>query len=148
MAEEKPKEAKPNPSLFPLFPSISEQQKPFSINNQNAPQWLCNSSFTTDLSVVNDAVSAAASAYKDESDDNVEKDDQTRPSPSPTYDLLEEESDEERQRNKKDKNKKRRRKKSKERGDRFDSFVSAKSKDYYFDSHGDRDNLVYGRLYR
>ncbi|KAJ0106041.1 hypothetical protein Patl1_19470 [Pistacia atlantica] len=47
------------------------------------------------------------------------------------------------------KERKKKRKRSKERGGGdFDSYVSTKSKDYYFDSHGDRDNLVYGRIYR
>lgn len=142
MEEEKLDEAKPSPSLFPLFPSVSEQ-RPISFNNPNVPQWLCNSSFTTDLSVVNDDVSAAAAAYKvDYGDDDEENGDQLQQSPSPSYELVQEEL----QRTKKDKKKKRKR--SKEKEDKFHSFVSAKSKDYYFDSHGDRDNLVYGRLYR
>lgn len=150
----------PRPSPFPLFPTTSSTtyssvSHPFN-NTQNddvAPQWLCNASFNTDLSVINDAVRISESAYDDENDDRDE--DVLRPpqSQSPSYELLEEEeteSDRESSRKKKKrKERKKKRKRSKEKGGGdFDSYVSAKSKDYYFDSHGDRDNLVYGRIYR
>lgn len=143
-AEEQEEEEKPRPSLFPLFPAANtsiSQPTPPPLSNQ----WLCNNSFTTDISVINDAVLATSAAYEDSYRDEEEKEDQPQLSPSPRYELLEEESDEEKGSKRKEKKK---RKRSKERGEKCDAFVSTKSKDYYFDSHGDRDNLVYGRIYR
>ncbi|KAK4844836.1 hypothetical protein QYF36_024957 [Acer negundo] len=140
-------------SHFPLFPTHINNNTCSSNNSQNdASQWLCNSSFQlTDLSVINDAVVTSLP--------NEEEDDQpSYPSRSASYELLEEESksesDGEREKtnnnnnNKKEKKRKRKRKRPREKGDVYDSFTSAKSKEYFFDSHGDRDNLVYGKLYR
>ncbi|KAH7550660.1 hypothetical protein JRO89_XS13G0240400 [Xanthoceras sorbifolium] len=159
-AEEEKEKSKA--SLFPLFPTLNNNT---SDNSQNAAsQWLSNSSFQlTDLSVINDAVSSLPDQNHSDEEDREENNDEpsypSRVNPSGSYELLEQESESEsggerektnkkkkKRSNKKEKNKKRKR--SRERGDVYDSFTSAKSKDYFFDSHGDRDNLVYGKLYR
>ncbi|KAK3225422.1 hypothetical protein Dsin_005284 [Dipteronia sinensis] len=135
-------------SHLPLFPThMNNNNTRSSDNSQNAAsQWLCNSSFQlTDLSVINDTV---VSSLPDEDDDQP-----SYPSRPASYELLEEESksesDGEREKtNKKKKKKEKKRKRSREKGEVYDSFPSAKSKEYFFDSHGDRDNLVYGKLYR
>ncbi|KAK2655649.1 hypothetical protein Ddye_008701 [Dipteronia dyeriana] len=134
-------------SRFPLFPThINNNNTCSSDNSQNAAsQWLCNSSFQlTDLSVINDAVVSSLP---------VEEDDQPLyPSRSASYELLEDESksdsDGEREKTNKKKKKEKKRKRSRGIGDVYDSRTSTKSKEYFFDSHGDRDNLVYGKLYR
>ncbi|KAG2385066.1 uncharacterized protein HKW66_Vig0121580 [Vigna angularis] len=152
------------PSLFPLFAASSSLQATTTSSN---PQWLSNSSFTTNISVINDAVASQLNReatlsppQNDEDDENLAE---AHPLPS-RYEILESsESDgggRDRERRKKKKKKKRRRDSSAERGG-FDGFGSRKSrvrvwadsesnvtKDYYFDSHGDRDNLAFGCIYR
>lgn len=99
-------------------------------------------------------------------DDNDEDENraQANPVPSSRYEILESsESDgggRDRERKKRKKRKKRKRDSSAERGG-FNAFGSRKSrvrawvdseakvaKDYYIDSHGDRDNLAFGCIYR
>ncbi|XP_014514785.1 protein NRDE2 homolog isoform X2 [Vigna radiata var. radiata] len=153
------------PSLFPLFPASSSLQT--TTTTSSNPQWLCNSSFTTDISVINDAVASQINREATLSPPQNDEDDENRaevhPLPS-RYEILESsESDgggRDRERRKKKKKKKRRRDSSAERGG-LDAFGSRKSrvrvwadsesnvtKDYYFDSHGDRDNLAFGCIYR
>ncbi|KAK7314710.1 hypothetical protein VNO77_33237 [Canavalia gladiata] len=156
-------------SLFPAFPVTDSS--PLQTTPASAPQWLSNSSFTTNISVINDAVSSQLNREttqwpppnhdEDEEEENLA---QGKPLPS-SYEILESsQSDGEgRKREKKDKRKKKKKRKrdrSPERGG-FDGFGSRKSrvrawadseanvtKDYYFDSHGDRDNLAFGCIYR
>lgn len=161
----------PKSSLFPIFPvtdSTSLQTTTASVSH-----WLCNSSFTTDVKIINDAV---ASQFNNEietfnfppehADDSDENQAQRKPSP-PSYAILESsESDGDRmergktKKSKRNKKKKRKRDRSSERSG-FDGYGSRKSrvrawadsdantaKDYYFDSHGDRDNLAFGCIYR
>ncbi|XP_019430339.1 PREDICTED: protein NRDE2 homolog isoform X1 [Lupinus angustifolius] len=151
-------ESKPS-SLFPLF-SISNS---LSLQTTNSvPQWLCNSSFTSDVSIINDAVVSQlhheTTEYpsQDDDEDNNEK----QPFHS-SYEILKSsESDgERRERGKKDK--KRKKKKRKHERSELDGYGSRKSrvrawadsetntsKDYYIDSHGDPDNLAFGSMYR
>ncbi|WJX71933.1 hypothetical protein P8452_55870 [Trifolium repens] len=153
-------------SLFPVFPVTNSS---LQITNSSVPQWLSNSSFTTDISVINDDVAsllnretAQSPSQEDDSEENRSKE----KSLPPTYAILESsESDgegigrEEKKRSKR-KKKKRKRDRSAERSG-FDGYGSRKSrvrawadsdantaKDYYFDSHGDRDNLAFGCIYR
>ncbi|XP_057446756.1 uncharacterized protein LOC130738675 isoform X2 [Lotus japonicus] len=158
------------PSLFPVFPPTNSSSLQ-TTTSTSASQWLANSSFTADISAINDAVASQLSheiiQSPQQSDDNDDYDDnraQAKPASS-SYAILESsESDGDgRQRQKKEKRKKKKKRKrdrSVERGG-FDGFGSRKSrvrawadseantvKDYYIDSHGDRDNLAFGCIYR
>ncbi|XP_061356034.1 uncharacterized protein LOC133300491 isoform X2 [Gastrolobium bilobum] len=151
------------PSLFPLFPlSDSSLQTTTSV-----PQWLNNSSFTTDISVINDFVASQLNRETTQSppqDDEDDENDENRAKEKPistSYEILESsESEKEETKKKRKKKKKRKRDRSGERGG-FDGYGSRKSrvrawadseantaKDYYIDSHGDRDNLAFGCIYR
>lgn len=153
-------------SLFPL--ASSSQHASTSL-----PQWLSNSSFTTDISVINDAVASQLNhettlSPREEHDleDEGPLDNQAQPKPFSSYEILESsESDREEERgrerkSRKKKKKKRKRDGSSEKGGVHD-YGSRKSrvrtwadsetkttKDYYFDSRGDRDNLAFGCIYR
>jgi flagellar biosynthesis GTPase FlhF len=183
-----------SPSLFPLFAaaaassSITQQQTNTPINDTvpppPPPAWLYNTSFTTDLSIVNDAVSSLHPSQHSDSDleeQEEDKDDRvSNQGKDRSYQLLQEPEEEktreakysrsdsdysdsgrERKKTKKRRHsKKKKRDRSRDEEDARD-FGSRKSnvrvwagsdtkttKDYYFDTHGDRDNLVYGTLYR
>ena len=150
------------PTLFPLATGPSS-----TLASTSVPQWLSNSSFTADISLINDAV---ASQLRDETalsppQDHDEEEDEKRAQDKPlhsSYEILESSESEGREREKKKKKKKKKRKgdRSRERGG-LDGYGSRKSrvrawadsesstaKDYYFDSHGDRDNLAFGCIYR
>ena len=148
----------PNASVFPLFPLTDSSLQ----TKSSVPQWLCNSSFTADISLINDAV---ASQINEESHPEEELDEEevrihTRVE-SKSYEILESsESDRETGKNKRKKKKKRKRDGSREKAG-LDDYESRKSrvrawadsdsnisKDYYFDSHGDHDNLAFGCIYR
>ena len=182
-----------SPSLFPLFAaaassSITQQQTNTPINDTvpppPPPAWLYNTSFTTDLSIVNDAVSSLHPPHHSDSDleeQEEDKDDRvSNQGKDRSYELLQEPEEEKKSEAKysrsdsdysgsgreRKKTKKRRHSKKKKRDRSRDEddardFGSRKSnvrvwvgsdtkttKDYYFDTHGDRDNLVYGTLYR
>ncbi|XP_038687857.1 nuclear exosome regulator NRDE2 isoform X2 [Tripterygium wilfordii] len=164
---EEPKAA----SLFPLFGVSAANLNQTSVTAAPA-QWLSNTSFTTDLSVVNDAVSALydRKEHQESSDEEPEPPSaQHKPLSSTSYELIGEEeegrrvssSDSDGRRRKEHKRHKKR-KRSKERGkDTIDGLGSRKSnvrawadsdtkpaKDFYFDTRGDPDNLVFGGLYR
>ncbi|XP_058722605.1 uncharacterized protein LOC131594475 isoform X2 [Vicia villosa] len=154
-------------SKFSLFPVTNSS---LQITTSSVPQWLSNSSFTTDLSIINNDVASllnretvqSPSHDDDESDENQPQE----KSLPPTYAILESsESDgdgmgrKEKKRSKR-KKKKRKRDRSDERSG-FHGYGSRKSrvrawadsetntaKDYYFDSNGDRDNLAFGSMYR
>lgn len=158
-------------SLFPLLPILSTSISSSSYSSTTPPHWLCNSSFTTDLSIINAAVSSHFQPHSqsDEDDGNDDEDHGVQAEPPPrSYEPVESpesDGDSERKRKKKKKRKRRRREResSDERG--FDddygglrgsSNVRAwggdsrtkHSKDYFFDSRGDLDNLAFGCLYR
>ncbi|XVE57225.1 hypothetical protein DITRI_Ditri04bG0074100 [Diplodiscus trichospermus] len=153
----------PKPSLFPLFPAAAATDT----TSNSMHQWLCNPSFTGDLSLVNDAVSSLSrslnaveeDAEEEEEEEEEEVKQQLQERNVDSYKLLEEEEDsdsdsdaekyDERKKNKKWKKSERKNKKrmvSKEIGDSKSKSIHAK--DYYFDSHPDPDNLAYGSLYR
>nr|KJB30256.1 hypothetical protein B456_005G134900 [Gossypium raimondii] len=150
-----------NPSLFPLFPAAASTVT----STSSIPQWLSNPSFTTDLSLINDAVSSLPRSLDDvqeedaqEEEENEAKQQEQEKLPH-SYELLEEEEEEqeeeedsdgdkygERKRKKRSKRRNKKKKISKEIGD--SKSKSIHSNDYYFDSHPDHDNLAYGSLYR
>ncbi|XP_022137173.1 protein NRDE2 homolog isoform X3 [Momordica charantia] len=175
-AEEESPAQDPNPkiSLFPL--SLAPQNPQGTLPNSSVPQWLCNSSFTTDLSVIDDAISSQNIVYSALSDDANREDaveDEGGSSAEPgaqkssrSYELLEssasdDDSEHEKRKERRKKKKKRRRRNEYEESGGFGEYGSRKSdvrawaddssrpsKDYYFDSQGDRDNLAFGSLYR
>ncbi|OMO86645.1 Tetratricopeptide-like helical [Corchorus capsularis] len=147
----------PKPSLFPLF-SVAGDGAATSASTAPAttsvPQWLCNPSFTSDLSLINDAVSSLPRALNVEEEEDEQKEAKQQ---QQSYELIEEEEEEDEEdsysdgeRNERKKKKKKsykknkKRKMSKEMGDS----KSIHAKDYFFDSHPDPDNLAYGSLYR
>ncbi|MED6172880.1 hypothetical protein PIB30_054061, partial [Stylosanthes scabra] len=159
------------PSIFPLFPSTASSSSVLA--TATVPQWLSNSSFTADVSLINKAVAsqihsetALSPRQRHRSDDDEEdEDDGGNRAPEKPYEILEssesEGRDKKEKRSKKKRKKKRKRDRSPERGG-LDGYSSRKSgvrawadsesstaaKDYYFDSHGDRDNLAFGSIYR
>lgn len=134
-------------------------------------QWLQNSSFNTDLSIINDAVTKYDLAWEPEEEEgkSAEVDDKKRPSqyemvPSSPSEVSASSDGDGR---KKSKKKKRRRKEelskprtsysyaptlsssSRKAGvQRWASSSTADEKEYFFDSRGDRDNLAFGSIYR
>ena len=162
----------PKSSLFPLFPAAgtgavtatATATTAATVTSTSMPQWLCNPSFTSDLSLINDAVSSLPRSLnvieEDEEEEEAKKQQQEKNHHS--YELLEEEEEEEEKeedsdgenyderkmnkKKKKCKKKNKKRKISKEIGDSKSKSIHAK--DYYFDSHPDPDNLTYGSLYR
>ncbi|GLU18411.1 hypothetical protein SLE2022_347150 [Rubroshorea leprosula] len=144
-------EQKPKASLFPLFPASATTNTTTSTSTSVVPQWLSNTSFTANPSVINNAVSSAISEEGDEEQEEPPREEQPQ-SQHHSYELLEdedEESDGEKYEKRKRRKKKRKRSRESERGvSEFGSRKSVPAKDYYFDSHPDPDNLAYGSLYR
>lgn len=153
-------------SLFPLFPTPDAASASASTTVSSAPQWLSNSSFTADLSLINESVSAQ---YKIQplDDDDEEEDDEADDGGGRSeskYELVE--SDGESDDGERSRKRKKRRKKGRKEDEMSNSFAvrkpsgqswlksgsvakgSGSVKDYVFDSHGDRDNLAFGSLYR
>lgn len=168
-------------SLFPAFvhhPPL--QVLPIDSNNTAAAagKWLNNSSFTTDISVINDAVSKYSLPYEEEREEEEEEegdkveDIRTSKRP-PQYEMVPSSpsgasaSSGEEHSSKRKKKKKRRRKEefrgsrplyeyaaslsssSRKQGvQKWASSSTSNEKEYYFDSRGDRDNLAFGCIYR
>ncbi|GMH12003.1 hypothetical protein Nepgr_013844 [Nepenthes gracilis] len=159
-------------SIFPISnaPSTSSASTPGAVSG-----WLHNPSFTVDLSVVQDAVSRFGPKIVEEDygDDDGEQKEDLKPSTSEeflgTSETNREErdiyypEDAERQRGKRKSGKKKKKRKINADYDATPlGFASRKSslrawagssetkpsKDYYFDSRGDPDNLAFGSLYR
>ncbi|KAI3454346.1 hypothetical protein Pfo_011009 [Paulownia fortunei] len=171
--EEQPTETT---SLFPAFVHHPPPQVlPSDPNNSAAAgQWLLNTSFTTDLSVISEAVSKYDLPYDEEQNDEEEEDKveelNTKKRP-PQYEMVPSSPSDasvssDGEHRKKRKKKKKRRKES--RGSRpsynyaatlssnsrksgvqkWVSSSTSNEKEYYFDSRGDRDNLAFGCIYR
>ncbi|XP_004515233.1 uncharacterized protein [Cicer arietinum] len=151
-------------SLFPIFPVTNSS---LQTTISSVPQWLSNSSFTTNISTINDDIASQLNRETVQSPSQDEDDsDENRPqekSLPPSYPILESsESDGNlRERDEKKKSKRKKKKRKRDRSDEKGGFGSRKSrvrtwvnseantaKDYYFDSHGDRDNLAFGCIYR
>ncbi|KAL3824933.1 hypothetical protein ACJIZ3_020962 [Penstemon smallii] len=158
-------------SLFAAF--VPPEIVPSNPNNNasSSAQWLYNPSFTTNLSVINDAVTKYDLHEQEEEDKAEEIHSNNRPPPQ--YDILPSDggssSDEENIRKRRKKKKKRRNREesgsahqsysygatlsSSSRKPGVEKWISSsssttKEKDYYFDSRGDRDNLAFGCIYR
>lgn len=158
-------------SLFAAFGGESALPAAADSGGNANAQWLQNSSFNIDLSVINDAVTKYKLTYDEEPEEEEDKADEidARKRP-PQYDMVPSEassSDEERR--KKTRNKKKR-SKAESSGSRAPFNYAAtlsstsrkpgvqkwassptaneKEKEYYFDSRGDRDNLAFGSIYR
>ncbi|KAF6168628.1 hypothetical protein GIB67_005240 [Kingdonia uniflora] len=164
---EEEEEREPKPSLFPLSSSNNNNNNNNNPSSSSNPNWLSNSSFTTDLSVIHNKTPTTTNPFEDES---LDVEDVDVPPPQPSYAPLSSSSEESLE----EKTRKRRRKKksssssSRKRGREelslgSENFFNAErkssvrawagaetkqAKDYYFDSNGDRDNLVFGSLYR
>ncbi|URE46950.1 hypothetical protein MUK42_32857 [Musa troglodytarum] len=168
--EERPESSALKPSLFPLFPLSSNPSLPDS-SPSSAPQWLSNASFAFDVSSLpgrgSDRPSweERASTDSDGEASGAAADGDPAPArpPQRSYDLVpsspsESSSKDERRSKGKERRRRKRRKREKERSDDGASRKSEvrawagsdaqPSKDYYFDAHGDRDNLAFGCLYR
>lgn len=148
----------------PALPSASD-----SSGNATA-QWLQNSSFNTDLSVINDAVTKYNLTYDEEPEEEEDKEEDINARKRlPQYEMVPSEasasSDEERRRKSKKKKKRRKEESSGSRTsfsyaatlsstsrkpgvEKWASSPTANEKEYYFDSRGDRDNLAFGSIYR
>ncbi|CAI0400206.1 unnamed protein product [Linum tenue] len=154
------------PSLFPLFAASDTAPLHASTSAALPPsQWLQNASFTADIGAINDAVTSLRRDPNSEddsaSDSERRRQDSSKPSAA-RYELLEEDESDDGGRERKKRNRKKTKGSKRKRSEnRYGDHASRKSnvrgwadsdakqaKDYYFDSHGDRDNLAYGSLYR
>jgi len=160
-----PQTSTPPLSLFPVSDATSIVGA-----GGGASNWLRNSSFTVDLAVVDVANSSCHNLNtinEDDEDNEDRREEEERKKTSSSYELLESSGSDRDERGFSDRKKKKRKKKRKrERRDEdgdpsFHAFGSRKSgvrvwdnsqtkpsKDYYFDSRGDPDNLAFGSLYR
>ncbi|XP_057545357.1 uncharacterized protein LOC130824389 isoform X2 [Amaranthus tricolor] len=156
-------------SLFPITPSTEPKALfPIStttITSTTTSQWLCSSSFTADLSVINQAVSSLHSFnfIPHDDDDDIQVQESKKPS-STSYEFLESsESDKDYSDKKKKSRSKSKKKRKRDKDFESEAFAygarksvvrawagseTKPSKDYYFDSRGDLDNLAFGCLYR
>ncbi|KAH9616378.1 hypothetical protein KSS87_013393 [Heliosperma pusillum] len=150
----------PPSSLFPISTTTTTTTTPpplFPISataiSSTTPQWLHNTSFTTDLSTISSAPSA--------NDIDSEPEPIPKPKQKQSYELLESSDEERSDKRRKRKMKKKKRKRDNDDVSRFsygsrksgvrawdDSQIKPSTKDYYFDSKGDPDNLAFGCLYR
>ncbi|KAL6559327.1 hypothetical protein OROGR_004444 [Orobanche gracilis] len=166
-------------SLFPAYVHLQPPQALPSDTNtaSDTPQWLQSTSFTTDLSVVNDAVSKYNIPNFEEQEvteeDTVEEINTSIRRPH--YDMVPSSPSDANASSSGEENRKKRKKKKRRRmGEASGSYASYNSyaatissssrkrgvkkwaaastnsneKDYYFDSRGDRDNLALGCIYR
>ncbi|KAL4578898.1 hypothetical protein LXL04_015029 [Taraxacum kok-saghyz] len=176
MADESPppgeESLQPATPLFPVLPTTaSEPINPLQLSNSNAPGWLSNTSFTADISIINDVVSSRHHHYSELDEEEEEKTaaETEERRPQARYELVDSSaSDQDIDRNSRSSNKeqKRKRRKTKKgaansgydygpssRKQNIKSWAkettsSSATKEYYFDSRGDRDNLAFGCLYR
>lgn len=157
-------------SLFPVFLQPSS-----SNNDSSVTGWLQNSSFTADATAINSAVPShyqhsQLEESSSEEEDKAEKDKER--GAGPQYELVNSSasdrgsySDDETEERRKKKKKKRRRRELSGTTPSFPDYSIASrkpdvrtwassststtnTKEYYFDSRGDRDNLAFGSLYR
>lgn len=137
-----------------LFPLLSDSDPKVSHSSSSQAEWLCNTSFSADLSLVNDAVSYHFDSQSESEEDDKDAD----PAPARVYQPLESDEDSDRIHKKKKKKKKRKRQRQSS-PDRHGSALGLgftrrssglrdDNKPYFFDSKGDPDNLVFASLYR
>ncbi|XP_020572786.1 protein NRDE2 homolog isoform X2 [Phalaenopsis equestris] len=143
--------------LFPLL--LSSDHPPAFTENSEPAKWLSNPSFTFDVSAVPAVIPApfpitSPLENSDEEDAEAPKKPSYEPVPLPSS------SESERPSERKEKGRRRKRKREKgreslgqesSRKSGVRAWIGSEtkpSKDYYFDVHGDRDNLAFGCLYR
>ncbi|KAL0908355.1 hypothetical protein M5K25_022845 [Dendrobium thyrsiflorum] len=148
-----------SPVLFPLF--LSSDLSPSLPETSEPAKWLCNPSFTFDVSAVPTIATAAVPmAVPFENSDEEEAAAPRKPYYEPVSSPSSSESERPSERKEKEKGRRRKRKRAMGR-EKLGHESSRKSgvrawigsetkpgKDYYFDVHGDRDNLAFGCLYR
>ncbi|KAK8952254.1 hypothetical protein KSP39_PZI004633 [Platanthera zijinensis] len=143
--------------LFPLFRLSADPPPPPPATSESA-KWLSNPSFTFDLSSI-PIVAVATVPAESPLEESDEEEDSARRRPS--YELVSSPSLSEPERSSERTEKRSRRKRKREGRGKLGHDSSRKSgvrawigsdtkpgKDYYFDVHGDRDNLTFGCLYR
>ncbi|KAJ8537094.1 hypothetical protein K7X08_035495 [Anisodus acutangulus] len=154
-------------SLFPVFPPSQKPSTPNPTTSYDAvPEWLRNTSFTTDIAVINDAVSTNYEKIQfqenlEEEDEGEDVEKENQKGEGTRYELLHSSaSDDDERYSKKKKRKNKRRKRQLSSDDyalsssrkpdvrTWASLAATNVKDYYFDSRGDRDNLAFGSIYR
>lgn len=145
-------------SLFPLTTSLP------SAATTSASQWLSNSSFTVDTDTINNAVFSLHRRQKGsepESEDDIEQERERNVTARASYELIESSGSERDSSSERKRKKKRSKRSSREKKDAIADLGARKTgvrawassdyesaKEYYIDSHGDRDNLAFGSLYR
>lgn len=150
-----------SPQASPLFP-VQSSSDPKVLKAAGHTPWLSNTSFDSIILPTSTTSSATIpsdwyGAQLEENEGTARKASLEEPSypilGSPTSEGIEEFPEESRKRAKRSKLEKNKKERGKD-GDR-NSKVSARAnsegklaKDYYFDTHGDRDNLAFGSLYR
>lgn len=158
--ERGPEETKRQPQssvLFPLFPS--SDVSPSLPETSEPAKWLCNPSFTFDVSAVPTIATAAVPmAVPFENSEEEEAAAPRKPYYVPVSSPSSSESERPSDRKEKGRRRKRRRAMGREKLSHESSRKSGvrawigsetkPGKDYYFDVHGDRDNLAFGCLYR
>lgn len=150
-----------SPQASPLFP-VQSSSDPKVLKAAGHTPWLSNTSFDSIILPTSTTSSATIpsdwyGAQLEENEGTARKASLEEPSypilGSPTSEGIEEFPEESRKRAKRSKLEKNKKERGKD-GD-MNSKVSARAnsegklaKDYYFDTHGDRDNLAFGSLYR
>lgn len=149
MAEDESPTAVESTTLFPVYNQKPNSTLPVSNSNSN---WLCNTSFTADLSTINNLPVSQPEFEQETKAPQV--DEQIR------FELVNSSSSESEKRKRRKKMTKKKRKKSdyeygpsssfrKQNTKSWSTNANANTnKEYYFDSRGDRDNLAFGSLYR
>ncbi|GFP88473.1 protein nrde2 homolog [Phtheirospermum japonicum] len=160
-----------------LFPAYIPHQPPQALasgptTTASVPQWLQSTSFTADISVINDAVSKYNLPNVEEDEEEKAEElnaNKRRPQyeivPSSPSEAGASSSDEEHRKRRKKKKKRRKESGGSRASYSYAATLSATSrkpgvqkwtssssisneKEYYFDSRGDRDNLAFGCIYR
>ncbi|KAJ0463082.1 putative siRNA-mediated silencing protein NRDE-2 [Helianthus annuus] len=158
----------PSTTLFPVSKQTpSAPINPLQVSNSTTPTptptWLTNTSFTADISTINDVVSSLHHHHTEPEPEQTAEEQQT--DERRRYDLVDSSASDQdedvdvdgRSSRKKEKRKRRKRKQrdyeygSLSRKHKIQSWATdatGSNKEYYFDSRGDLDNLAFGSLYR
>ncbi|KAL8246022.1 hypothetical protein R6Q59_007238 [Mikania micrantha] len=165
-AEEPLPQASTATTLFPVFKQTpSNTINPLQVSDSSAPAWLCNTSFTADLSTINDTVASRNERHSEpeheDEDERADEVEERRPERK-NYELVDSSASDGDRDGRSRKKEKRKRRKRKQRDYEYgasnrkqniqswanDGTNSSGNKEYYFDSRGDLDNLAFGSLYR
>ncbi|KAL3628942.1 hypothetical protein CASFOL_027988 [Castilleja foliolosa] len=168
-------EDRPTETTSSLFPAYVHHQPPQALpsgttNTTSAPEWLQSTSFTADISVINDAVTKYNLPNVEEDEEENKEEELNANKQRPQYEMVPSSpSSSDDEHSKKRKNKKKKRRKEESGGSRASYSYAAtissslrkpgvqkwtssspisNEKEYYLDSRGDRDNLAFGCIYR